>query len=149
MPELKKNFTRGRMNKDLDERLVPNGEYRDALNIQIATTEGSDIGSAQTLLSNVQLTDWITSGQNAFFTNVPKASNFTESDIMTRSHAKAETIIIIKFTTLYQKQIVLMQKLHLLILFTMRTVLPQYLLMVYIVNLMVKVVLYIKIFQEK
>ena len=66
------------MNKDLDERLVPNGEYRDALNIQIATTEGSDIGSAQTLLSNVQLTDWITSGQNAFFTNVPKASNFTE-----------------------------------------------------------------------
>ena len=92
MPELKKNFTRGRMNKDLDERLVPNGEYRDALNIQIATTEGSDIGSAQTLLSNVQLTDWITSGQNAFFTNVPKASNFTESDIMTRSHAKAETI---------------------------------------------------------
>ena len=50
MPELKKNFTRGRMNKDLDERLVPNGEYRDALNIQIATTEGSYIGSAQTLL---------------------------------------------------------------------------------------------------
>ena len=80
------------MNKDLDERLVPNGEYRDALNIQIATTEGSDIGSAQTLLSNVQLTDWITSGQNAFFTNVPTASNFTEPNIMARSHAKAETI---------------------------------------------------------
>ena len=28
------------MNKDLDERLVPNGEYRDAMNIQVRTTSG-------------------------------------------------------------------------------------------------------------
>ena len=42
MPELKRNFTQGRMNKDLDERLVPNGEYRDALNIEVNTSEGSD-----------------------------------------------------------------------------------------------------------
>ena len=41
MAELKRNFLKGKMNKDLDERLVPDGEYRDALNIQIATTEGS------------------------------------------------------------------------------------------------------------
>ena len=26
-------FQSGKMNKDLDERLVPNGEYRDAMNI--------------------------------------------------------------------------------------------------------------------
>ena len=32
MPELNHKFHAGRMNKDLDERLVPNGEYRDALN---------------------------------------------------------------------------------------------------------------------
>ena len=31
--ELKHNFIKGRMNKDLDERLVPDGEYRDALNV--------------------------------------------------------------------------------------------------------------------
>ena len=37
MPELKHTFTSGRMNKDLDERLVPNGEYRDALNVEILT----------------------------------------------------------------------------------------------------------------
>ena len=40
------------MNKDLDERLVPNGEYRDALNIQIATSDGSEVGSVQSIPSN-------------------------------------------------------------------------------------------------
>ena len=45
MPEIKHNFTGGKMNKDLDERLVPNGEYRDAMNIQVSTSEGSDLGS--------------------------------------------------------------------------------------------------------
>ena len=35
MPELKRTFSKGRMNKDLDERLVPLGEYRDAKNIEI------------------------------------------------------------------------------------------------------------------
>ena len=39
MPEIKNNFTQGRMNKDFDERLIPNGQYRDALNIQVSTSE--------------------------------------------------------------------------------------------------------------
>ena len=52
MPEIKHNFTGGRMNKDLDERLVPNGEYRDALNIQVSTSEGSDVGTVQNILGN-------------------------------------------------------------------------------------------------
>ena len=52
MPELKRNFLKGKMNKDLDERLVPSGEYRDALNIEISTSEGSNVGSAQTLRGN-------------------------------------------------------------------------------------------------
>jgi len=40
------------MNKDLDERLLPNGEYRDASNIQISSTEGSDAGTVQNILGN-------------------------------------------------------------------------------------------------
>ena len=44
MPEIKHNFSAGKMNKDLDERLVPNGEYRDALNIQVKTTDSSSDG---------------------------------------------------------------------------------------------------------
>ena len=52
MPDLKHNFSRGRMNKDLDERLVPDGEYRDAENVEIVTSEGSNVGAAQNLLGN-------------------------------------------------------------------------------------------------
>ena len=52
MPEIKHQFTGGKMNKDLDERLVPNGEYRDAMNIQVSTSEGSDVGTAQNILGN-------------------------------------------------------------------------------------------------
>ncbi len=39
------------MNKDLDERLVPNGEYRDAMNIQVSTTDGdaNNLGNAGTV----------------------------------------------------------------------------------------------------
>ena len=52
MAELKRVFSKGVMNKDLDERLVPNGQYRDALNIQIATSEGSNVGVAQNISGN-------------------------------------------------------------------------------------------------
>ena len=52
MPEIKKVFLRGKMNKDLDERLLPDGEYRDASNIQVSSTESSDAGTVQNLLGN-------------------------------------------------------------------------------------------------
>jgi len=56
MPEIKQNFTRGKMNKDLDERLIPKGEYREAQNIHISESEGSDVGAIENILSNQQLT---------------------------------------------------------------------------------------------
>ena len=55
MPEIKNTFTSGKMNKDLDERIVPKNEYRDALNIDVATTEGSDVGSAQNSYGNLKV----------------------------------------------------------------------------------------------
>ena len=55
MAELKHNFMKGRMNKDLDERLVPQGEYRHAVNVEVATSESSNMGSLQTLLGNTDL----------------------------------------------------------------------------------------------
>ena len=55
MPDLNHKFHAGKMNKDLDERLVPNGEYRDALNVQVATSDGSDVGSLQNLLGNLDI----------------------------------------------------------------------------------------------
>ena len=52
MPEIKHNFIGGKMNKDLDERLIPNGQYRDAMNIQVSTSEGSDVGTVQNIMGN-------------------------------------------------------------------------------------------------
>ena len=70
MPELKNAFIKGRMNKDLDERLVPNGEYRDAVNIEVTTSEGGsvgdsgDIGTVKNILGN-QIID------SSFSSNIP------------------------------------------------------------------------------
>jgi hypothetical protein len=55
MPEMKNQFTGGKMNKDLDERLVPKGEYRDAMNIQVSTSEGSEVGTVQNILGNKEV----------------------------------------------------------------------------------------------
>lgn len=55
MPEFVHVFQSGRMNKDLDERLVPNGEYRDALNLDIANSDNGNIGTLQNIQGTVEL----------------------------------------------------------------------------------------------
>ena len=52
MPEIKNTFSQGKMNKDLDARLVPNGQYRDAMNVQVSTSDDSNVGVVQSLLGN-------------------------------------------------------------------------------------------------
>ena len=70
MPELKHNFLKGRMNKDLDERLVPNGEYRDALNIEISTSEDSNTGAVQNVKGNAKVTVLDQDGNNFMNTSI-------------------------------------------------------------------------------
>ncbi len=60
MAELKRTFLKGKMNKDLDERLIPNGEYRDALNIEISSSESSNVGSAQNIKGNKEVSTNLT-----------------------------------------------------------------------------------------
>ena len=55
MAELKRNFSGGKMNKDMDERVLEPGQYRDARNVQLATSDGSNVGSLQTLLGNTRV----------------------------------------------------------------------------------------------
>jgi hypothetical protein len=52
MAEIEKKFLSGRMNKDVDKRLVADGEYLDAINVSVNTSEGSTIGAAQNSLGN-------------------------------------------------------------------------------------------------
>ena len=55
MPEFVHVFQSGKMNKDLDERLVPNGEYRDALNLDLANSENGNVGSLQNIKGTLEL----------------------------------------------------------------------------------------------
>ena len=58
MAETKNNFTGGRMNKDIDDRLIPENEYRNAINLQISKSENSDVGTLQTILGNELVLDF-------------------------------------------------------------------------------------------
>ena len=57
MPNTRRNFAKGRMNLDVDERLLPDGEYRYAENIDVIDSEGDDVGAIENPLSNRQLTN--------------------------------------------------------------------------------------------
>ena len=56
MTKITRNFIAGRMNKSVDERLVPQGEYIDAMNVRLGSTEASEIGAVENSAGNTVLT---------------------------------------------------------------------------------------------
>lgn len=54
--KLTRSFVAGKMNKSLDERLIQNGEYIDAMNIRVGSTETSDIGAVENTKGNEKIT---------------------------------------------------------------------------------------------
>ncbi len=57
MAKLSRNFINGKMNKDVDARLVPNGQFIDALNLHNGSTENGDIGVEVNAKGNLPLTE--------------------------------------------------------------------------------------------
>ena len=55
--KIKNTFNTGKMNKDVDERLIPNGEYIDASNVRVLNTAGSDAGALENEKGNIKLTN--------------------------------------------------------------------------------------------
>ena len=53
MGEVKNAFVKSKMNKDLDSRLMPSGEYRNAINAQVSKSEGQDVGALENVLGNI------------------------------------------------------------------------------------------------
>ncbi len=56
MANTQRNFISGIMNKSLDERLLPNGQYVDALNVRLGSTEETEVGSVENTKGNIALT---------------------------------------------------------------------------------------------
>ena len=56
MTRIKNTFIQGKMNKDIDERLLVDGQYPHAENVRVANSESSDIGAIENMLGNRALT---------------------------------------------------------------------------------------------
>ena len=56
MANFTRNFIAGRMNKVVDQRLLPEGEYVDAMNIRMGSTENSEMGVVENTKGNLSLT---------------------------------------------------------------------------------------------
>ncbi len=57
MAQARNTFIKSKLNKDLDARLMPQGEYRDAVNIQVNKSEGDSVGSLENVLGNFAVLD--------------------------------------------------------------------------------------------
>ena len=53
--ESKRIFNQAKMNRDIDDRLLPEGSYRYANNVNIGESEGGDIGAVENLKGNEQI----------------------------------------------------------------------------------------------
>ncbi len=58
MAQMKNNFVKSKMNKDLDDRLLQPGEYRDARNVNVSRSEGDDVGALENVLGNELYTNF-------------------------------------------------------------------------------------------
>ncbi len=56
MAKLSRNFVAGKMNKSVDERLVPNGQYIDAVNVRLGSSESTEVGAVENSKGNTKLT---------------------------------------------------------------------------------------------
>lgn len=52
MPEAKNTFLKAKMNQDLDDRLLPNGEYRTAQNVLVGKSEEDSVGTLENIKGN-------------------------------------------------------------------------------------------------
>ena len=70
MAEVKNAFIQSKMNKDLDDRLLPSGQYRNAVNAQVSRSEGSDVGALENVLGNALIADFTPIVATATVSNV-------------------------------------------------------------------------------
>ena len=60
MAKVLNTFLKSKMNKDLDARIIPEGEYRDAQNAQVSKSESENVGNLENVLGNVSIENFNT-----------------------------------------------------------------------------------------
>jgi len=69
------------MNKDLDERLIPKGQYRDALNIEVNASEGAGIGAVENVKGNTLIGTYPYPENEAGLSVIGSIANQSTNDI--------------------------------------------------------------------
>ena len=72
MAEVKNSFLGSKMNQDLDDRLIPNNQYREGVNISVSNSEQNDVGAIETVLGNNLL---VNLGENIIGNFVDQTNN--------------------------------------------------------------------------
>ena len=63
------------MNKDLDERIIPNGQYRDAMNVKVTSSDDASVGTVQNLLGNYRVESIVPPGYVCIATVADEKTN--------------------------------------------------------------------------
>ena len=98
MPQITNTFLKSKMNKDLDSRILPNGEYRDAQNLQISRSQGSEVGEFENISGNTELRNLYTGESSKF---IGQFTNETSGDIFLYSSGFTEDSICPRDTVVY------------------------------------------------
>jgi hypothetical protein len=113
MAKVVNTFVKGKLNKDLDARLVPNGEYRDARNVQVSKSEGPDVGELENVLgnkitgltfpANSKCIGWVTDDANNFiylFVTDNKTEDYVPTGIGSNHHIYQYNVLTDTFVDL-------------------------------------------------
>ena len=98
MPKITNTFLKSKMNKDLDSRILPSGEYRDAQNLQISRSQGSEVGEFENISGNTELRNLYTGESSKF---IGQFTNETSGDIFLYSSSFTEDSICPRDTVVY------------------------------------------------
>ena len=116
MPKITNTFLKSKLNKDLDARLIPNGEYRDAVNVQVSRSEGDSVGSLENVLGNHNDIDFPT-GTKCIGHKADEASgmvylfftDYTDSSSSNRSYSINALNYIYEYNVLNNTKLLLVQ----------------------------------------
>ena len=81
MAETKVNFIKSKMNKDLDDRLLGNGEYREGVNIAVNKSEDSDVGALENVLGNFSIAQFENLTNHPNLTVIGRYMDYTNNRI--------------------------------------------------------------------
>ena len=97
MAKVLNTFLKSKMNKDLDARILPGGEYRNAVNVQVSRSEGESVGSVENVLGNDKVFNFETATGVSGLYCIGYATNDQLNTVYVFLHKKAPEPIPLRY----------------------------------------------------